>query len=84
MSCVIDRWYTQTLLANQNKSAGGFPAGGTVAGSTAGNASSSATYSQSEAANHHNMMGGDLDSSEQDPTAFGYTVHNGNGANEYQ
>ncbi len=85
----------KTLLANQNKPAGGYnAAGGAVGGATGGanagnasgtnasaaNSSSAAAFEQSREANH-GILGGDLDPSEQESTTFGYTVgpHNGNG-----
>ncbi|KAF2707583.1 hypothetical protein K504DRAFT_458081 [Pleomassaria siparia CBS 279.74] len=67
--------YRETLLANQNKPVGvGFNAGasGTNTGANA----------TSENAQHH-VLSGDTDMTENDGTAFGYSVHNGNGSADF-
>ena len=68
-------WWFETLLANQNKpaaanqfNAAGAPAGGNPA---------------AENAQHQNVLSGDAEMGDNDNTAFGYTVHNGNGAAEF-
>jgi len=74
--------YRETLLATQNKPAGGFNAGGAGGANSAGtNASSASAYSQPENT-HNNVLSGDTEMGE-DNTAFGYSVHNGNGTAEY-
>ena len=67
-------WWFETLLANQNKPAGAnqFNAAGSAAGGNPG----------PEGAQHQNVLSGDAEMGEND-TAFGYTVHNGNGAAEF-
>lgn len=63
--------YRETLLANQNKpSTGQYNAAG-ASGANAG----------PENAQH--VLSGDSDLNEDGSTAFGYTVHNGNGSAEY-
>ncbi|KAF2498384.1 hypothetical protein BU16DRAFT_558447 [Lophium mytilinum] len=77
--------YRETLLATQNKppGAGVFNAGGAGGANSAGtNASSASAYSQPENS-HNNVLSGDAEMGDQDSTAFGYTVHNGNGSAEY-
>jgi len=74
--------YRETLLATQNKPAGGYSASGAGGANSAGtNASAASAFSQPD--NHTNVLSGDTDMGEQDNTAFGYTVHNGNGSAEY-
>jgi hypothetical protein len=70
LNYVIDWWY-ETLLANQNKPAGQFGAAG-ASGPNAG-----------AAANSEHVLSGDSEMAEDGGTAFGYTVHNGNGSGEY-
>ncbi|KAJ4287234.1 hypothetical protein N0V90_012632 [Kalmusia sp. IMI 367209] len=67
--------YRETLLANQNKPAAAnqFNAAGAAAG---GNPAA-------ENAQHQNVLSGDAEMGDNDNTAFGYTVHNGNGAAEF-
>jgi nuclear transcription Y subunit beta len=79
--------YRETLLASQ-KSAGTAVAGGTGAG--AGNANANAGANASAAAayaepSNDAILNEGLDTSDHDPSAFGYGVgvHNGNGAAEY-
>ncbi|KAF1959099.1 hypothetical protein CC80DRAFT_514426 [Byssothecium circinans] len=60
--------YRETLLANQNKPAGQFNAAG-AGGANAG--------TNSEGAQHANVLSGDADMGDNDNTAFGYTVQNG-------
>lgn len=75
--------YRETLLANQNKPAGGFNAGGAGGANSAGaNAPSASAYSQPENAHNNNVLSGDMET-DQDSTAFGYTVHNGNGTADF-
>ncbi|KAL1603960.1 transcriptional activator hap3 [Paraconiothyrium brasiliense] len=68
-------WWLETLLANQNKPAGAnqFNAAGSAAGGNPG----------PENAQHQNVLSGDTEMADNDGTAFGYTVHNGNGAAEF-
>ncbi|OCK93684.1 histone-fold-containing protein [Cenococcum geophilum 1.58] len=76
--------YRETLLANQNKPAGGFNAGGAGGANSAGaNAPSASAYSQPENAHNNNVLSGDMETGDQDSTAFGYTVHNGNGTADF-
>lgn len=76
--------YRETLLANQNKPAGSFNAGGAGGtNSTGANASSASAYSQPENAHNNNVLSGDAEMGDQDSTAFGYTVHNGNGTADF-
>ncbi|ORY19398.1 histone-fold-containing protein [Clohesyomyces aquaticus] len=78
--------YRETLLANQSKPpAGGFNAGGASGANSGANAAAgSAAFGQAENAQHNNVLGGDAEMAEQDNTsAFGYTVHNGNGNAEF-
>lgn len=76
--------YRETLLANQNKPAGGFNAGGAGGANSAGaNAPSASAYSQPENANNNNILSGDMETGDQDSTAFGYPVHNGNGTADF-
>ncbi|KAF1989557.1 hypothetical protein K402DRAFT_326179 [Aulographum hederae CBS 113979] len=75
--------YRETLLANQNRPAGGLNAGG--GSSTSGaNASSAAAYDQPEGAANHNLLTGEMNAPEQNDTAFGFPVgrFNGNGPAE--
>ncbi|KAH7076849.1 histone-fold-containing protein [Paraphoma chrysanthemicola] len=62
--------YRETLLANQNKPAGFNAAGGS--GPNAGGA-----------ANSEHVLSGDNEMADDSGTAFGYSVHNGNGSGEY-
>lgn len=77
--------YRETLLQNQNKPAVGFNQQGNAAagssGSASGGANASAAYA--EGSNDNNLLSGD--GSENDNTAFGYTVghHNGNGGADF-
>ncbi|KAF2146471.1 uncharacterized protein K452DRAFT_66129 [Aplosporella prunicola CBS 121167] len=81
--------YRETLLANQNKPAVGFNAGGNAAagasgsGASGANASSGQAYGTAEGSN--NLLSGDVESADHDSTTFGYTVghHNGNGNAEF-
>lgn len=66
----IDWWY-KTLLANQNKPTVQFGAPGASANSASG-----------ENAQQH-VLSGDQDMAEDGATAFGYSVHNGNGNADY-
>jgi nuclear transcription Y subunit beta len=68
-------WWLETLLANQNKPAGAnqFNAAGSAAGGNPG----------PEGAQHPNVLTSDTDMADNDNTAFGYPVHNGNGAAEF-
>lgn len=63
--------YRETLLANQNKPAGQFGAPGANANSAG-----------AENAQQH-VLSGDQDMAEDGATAFGYSVHNGNGNADY-
>ncbi|KAF1975658.1 hypothetical protein BU23DRAFT_457794 [Bimuria novae-zelandiae CBS 107.79] len=67
--------YRETLLANQNKPAGAnqFSAAGPVAGGDPG----------AGGAQHPNVLSGDAEMGNDDNTAFGYSVHNGNGTAEF-
>ena len=67
-------WCLETLLANQNKPAGAnqFSAANPAAGGNSG----------PEGAQHQ-VLSGDAEMGENDNTAFGYTVHNGNGTAEF-
>jgi hypothetical protein len=67
-------WCLETLLANQNKPAGSnqFNAAGSAAGGNPG----------AEGAQHQ-VLSGDAEMGDNDNTAFGYTVHNGNGTAEF-
>ncbi|KAL5385367.1 hypothetical protein DPSP01_004825 [Paraphaeosphaeria sporulosa] len=67
--------YRETLLANQNKPAGAnqFNAAGSAAGGNPG----------PEGAQHPNVLSGDAEMGDNDNTAFGYTVHNGNNGAEF-
>lgn len=64
-------WWNKTLLANQNKPTGQFGAPGASAGAPGG-----------ENAQQH-VLSADQDMAEDGATAFGYSVHNGNGSAEY-
>lgn len=81
--------YRETLLANQgNKSApgpGGYNAAGAGGSNAAGNAAAGgAAFGQDPNAQHNNVLSGDQDMGETEPaTAFGYAVHNGNGAGDF-
>ncbi|KAF1995878.1 hypothetical protein P154DRAFT_609797 [Amniculicola lignicola CBS 123094] len=72
--------YRETLLANQNKP----PSGGTFAGG-AGGASAGANSGAAGASfgTGENALGADTEMGGDDSTAFGYTVHNGNGQPEF-
>jgi hypothetical protein len=61
----------ETLLANQNKPTGQFGAPGASANAVGG-----------ENAQQH-VLSGDQDMAEDGATAFGYSVHNGNGNADY-
>ncbi|KAH9873646.1 hypothetical protein IAQ61_004270 [Plenodomus lingam] len=61
--------YRETLLANQNKPTGQFAAG--ASGPNPG------------AENQQHVLSGDSEMTEDGGTAFGYTVHNGNGSADY-
>ncbi|KAF3001998.1 hypothetical protein E8E13_008102 [Curvularia kusanoi] len=63
--------YRETLLANQNKPGGQFGAPGASAGAPGG-----------ENVQQH-VLSGDQDMAEDSATAFGYSVHNGNGSADY-
>ncbi|EKG11893.1 Transcription factor NFYB/HAP3 conserved site [Macrophomina phaseolina MS6] len=81
--------YRETLLANQNKPAVGYQQQGNAAAgagsSASGSANASAAYAGAEGASNNNLLSGEVDTSEQDNTTFGYTVghHNGNGSAEF-
>jgi hypothetical protein len=64
-------WLYETLLANQNKPTGQFGAPGASANAVGG-----------ENAQQH-VLSGDQDMAEDGATAFGYSVHNGNGNADY-
>jgi len=63
--------YRETLLANQNKPAGFGPAG--AGGPNPGGPANPEQH----------VLSGDSEMAEDSGTAFGYTVHNGNGSGEY-
>ncbi|KAJ4382952.1 transcriptional activator hap3 [Didymella sp. IMI 355093] len=63
--------YRETLLANQNKPTGQFGAPGASANAPGG-----------ENAQQH-VLSADQDMAEDSATAFGYSVHNGNGSADY-
>ncbi|OAL55699.1 nuclear transcription factor Y subunit B-10 [Pyrenochaeta sp. DS3sAY3a] len=63
--------YRETLLANQNKP----PAGQFNAGPSGANSAG--------AENQQHVLSGDSEMAEDGNTAFGYTVHNGNGSADY-
>ncbi|KAF2869316.1 histone-fold-containing protein [Massariosphaeria phaeospora] len=66
--------YRENLVATQAKPAsGGFNAG-------ASGANSGANTSENA---QHNVLSGDAEMTENDNTAFGYSVHNGNGNGEF-
>ncbi|KAF9633241.1 putative ccaat-binding factor complex subunit protein [Lasiodiplodia theobromae] len=73
----------------ENKPAVGFQQQGNAAAgagsSASGGANASAAYAGAEGASNNNLLSGDVDTSEQDNSAFGYTVghHNGNGSAEF-
>lgn len=70
-------WWNETLLANQNKPAANqYSAAGPGGANAAANASA-------ENAQHQNVLSGDTEMTENDNTAFGYTVHNGTGSAEF-
>ncbi|OAL07295.1 hypothetical protein IQ06DRAFT_312267 [Phaeosphaeriaceae sp. SRC1lsM3a] len=64
--------YRETLLANQNKPAGQFGAAGASGANPGGPANA-----------EQHVLSGDSEMAEDSGTAFGYTVHNGNGNAEY-
>ncbi|KZM18577.1 sequence-specific DNA binding [Ascochyta rabiei] len=64
-------WCHETLLANQNKPTGPFGAPGSSANPSAG-----------ENAQQH-VLSADQDMADDGSTAFGYSVHNGNGSADY-
>ncbi|KAJ4307761.1 transcriptional activator hap3 [Neodidymelliopsis sp. IMI 364377] len=63
--------YRETLLANQNKPTGQFGAPGASANAAGG-----------EGGQQH-VLSGDAEMGEDSATAFGYSVHNGNGSADY-
>lgn len=64
-------WWNKTLLANQNKPTGQFGAAGASANPPGG-----------ENPQQH-VLSADQDMAEDGATAFGYSVHNGNGNADY-
>ncbi|KAF2785469.1 hypothetical protein K505DRAFT_330978 [Melanomma pulvis-pyrius CBS 109.77] len=69
--------YRETLLANQNKPP---PGGFSTSGASGTNAGANAA---SENVQQHHVLSGDTEMTENDGTAFGYSVHNGNGSAEF-
>jgi len=63
--------YRETLLANQNKPGGQFGAPGTGPGAPGADGG------------QQHVLSGDQDMAEDSATAFGYSVHNGNGSADY-
>ncbi|OSS50721.1 hypothetical protein B5807_04060 [Epicoccum nigrum] len=63
--------YRETLLANQNKPGGQFGAPGAGAGAPGADNG------------QQHVLSGDQDMAEDSATAFGYSVHNGNGSADY-
>lgn len=64
-------WCLETLLANQNKPTGQFGAPGASAGAPGADGQ------------QQHVLSGDQDMGEDGATAFGYSVHNGNGSADY-
>ncbi|EOD45643.1 ccaat-binding factor complex subunit [Neofusicoccum parvum] len=74
----------------ENKPAVGYQqqgnaAAGAGSSSASGSANASAAYAGAEGASNNNLLSGDVDTSEHDNSAFGYTVghHNGNGSADF-
>jgi len=63
--------YRETLLANQNKPGGQFGAPGAGPGAPGADGG------------QQHVLSGDQDMAEDSATAFGYSVHNGNGSADY-
>lgn len=66
-------WWFETLLASQNKPPGQQQFGSSASGSNPGGP---------EGAQQH-VLSGDADMTEDGTTAFGYSVHNGNGSADF-
>lgn len=64
-------WCLETLLANQNKPPGQFGAPGPSANAPGADGS------------QQHVLSADQDMAEDGATAFGYSVHNGNGSADY-
>ncbi|KAF2118346.1 histone-fold-containing protein [Lophiotrema nucula] len=73
--------YRETLLANQNKPPTGGAYAGGASGANSGANPAGSSFSQGE--QHNNVLSGDTEMGENDNTAFGYPVHNGNGATDF-